>query len=42
MKGLENGRVDVLSRKPEYYKNKKYISHAILMIGELGLEYNKL
>ena len=42
MKGLENGRADVLNRKSEYYKNKKYIFHTILIVEELGLEYNKL
>ena len=42
MKGLENGRANVLSRKSEYYKNKKHISHMILTIEKLGLEYNKL
>ena len=41
MKGSENGRVNILNRKSEYHKNKKYISHIILIIGKLGLEYNK-
>ena len=41
MKGLENGKVNALNRKFEYYKNKKHISHTILIIGELGLKYNK-
>ena len=41
MKGSENEKADILNRKPEYYENKKYISHVILTIGELGLEYNK-
>ena len=41
VKGLENGRIDILNRKPEYYKNKKYIFYTILIIRELGLEYNK-
>ena len=42
IKELENGRIDVLSRKSEYYKNKKYIFHIILTIEKLGLKYNKL
>ena len=42
IKGLENGKADILNRKSKYYKNKKYISHAILTAGELGLKYNKL
>ena len=42
MKGLENGRINILNRKPKYHKNKKYISHMILTVGKLGLEYNKL
>ena len=41
IKGSENGRADILSRKSKYHKNKKYVSHTILIIGELGLEYNK-
>ena len=41
MKGLENRKTNILSRKPKYYKNKKYISHIILIIRESGLEYNK-
>ena len=32
----------MLNKKFKYHKNKKYIFHAILIIGELGLEYNKL
>ena len=42
MKGLENGKANILSRKSEYYENKKYVFYAILIAGELGLEYNKL
>ena len=41
MKGLKNGRINILNRKSKYHKNKKYISHAILTIEELGLKYNK-
>ena len=41
MKGSENGKTDILSRKPEYYKNKKHVSYTILIVRELGLEYNK-
>ena len=42
MKGLENGKINTLNKKSKYYKNKKYISHIILIIRKLGLEYNKL
>ena len=42
IKKLENGRANTLSKKPKYYKNKKYISYIILIIGELELKYNKL
>ena len=42
MKGLENRQTNTLSWKLEYLKNKRYISHTILIAGELGLEYNKL
>ena len=38
---MENGRADVLNRKSKYYKNKKYISHIILIIRKLELKYNK-
>ena len=41
MKGLENGRANILSRKPKYYENKKYVSYIILIVEKLGLEYNK-
>ena len=42
IKGLESGKINILNRKPKYYKNKKYISHTILIVGKLRLEYNKL
>ena len=42
MKGLENGRINILNKKSKYYKNKKYISYIILTIRKLGLKYNKL
>ena len=42
IKELENGKANILSKKSKYYKNKKYISYAILIIEKLGLEYNKL
>ena len=42
MKRLENRRANAFNRKSKYYKNKKYISHAILTTKKLGLEYNKL
>ena len=42
MKGLENRQVNTLSRKLKYLENKRYVSHIILITGELRLEYNKL
>ena len=39
---MENGKTNVFNWKSEYYKNKKYISHTILITKKLGLEYNKL
>ena len=41
MKELENGKINAFNKKFKYYKNKKYISHTILIIGELRLKYNK-
>ena len=41
MKGLKNGQTNTLSWKLEYLENKRYISHVILIVKELGLEYNK-
>ena len=41
MKGLENEKTNTLNRKPEYHKNKKYISYIILTARKLGLKYNK-
>ena len=41
VKGLENEKANALSRKSEYYENKKYVFHVILITRELGLEYNK-
>ena len=42
MKKLDNRKTNILSRKPKYYKNKKYISHIILTTRKLRLKYNKL
>ena len=42
MKGSENRKANILNKKPKYHENKKYISHMILSIKELGLKYNKL
>ena len=41
MKELENRKANIFNRKPKYHKNKKYISHTILIIGKLKLKYNK-
>ena len=41
IKGLENGRADVLNRKFKYYKNKKHVFYVILTVEKLGLKYNK-
>ena len=42
IKELENRKINTLNKKLKYYKNKKYISHTILIIEKLGLKYNKL
>ena len=39
---MENRRANILNKKSKYYKNKKYISHTILIIEESRLKYNKL
>ena len=41
IKKLENRKVNVLNKKSKYYKNKKHISHTILITKKLELEYNK-
>ena len=42
IKGLENTRVDTLSRKPEYLENKTYPSYAILKVELDGLVFNTI
>ena len=41
IKELENGKINILNKKPKYHKNKKHIFYMILNIKELGLKYNK-
>ncbi len=40
VKGSENARADALSRKPEYLKNKTYVSRAILKSDGDDLTFN--
>ena len=42
IKGLENTRVDALSKKPEYLRNKIYPSYAILKAESDGLVFNTI
>ena len=41
IKKLENRRINTLNKKFKYYKNKKHISHTILIVEKLRLKYNK-
>ena len=40
IKGIENGRADALSYKPEYIRGKEIPSYAILKEAENGLVFN--
>jgi hypothetical protein len=40
-KGLENTKVDALSRRADYLRDKKEVSYTIFVEGEISLTYNR-